>query len=77
MTVQTRTKSTPAAGPPSGVNQFTIFEGMTFPITGRSNPVGIMYTPTASKNGASAKASTPRAIAAANPIAIDFKNMFK
>ena len=68
-------KENPAAGPPSGVNQYCIFDGMTLPMTGRSTPAGTIYTPTASKNGLSAEASTPMAIAATIPTAADLKNI--
>src|ERR1700680_1023479 len=72
----TKISSKPAGAPPPGTSQYTTVDGMTGAMTGTSNPAGMMYATTASKNGASANANTPRAIAATIPTAADLKNIF-
>jgi hypothetical protein len=64
MTVQNKSvlptiRPTPAAGPSTGINLSTMLitaSGTTLSITGANKSNGTMYTPTASKNGARAKA---------------------
>ena len=70
-------KSTPAAAPPSGTNQYVNFDGTIGPRTGTINLAGMMYTPTASKKGESANATAPNATAAMIPTPTDEKNNFK
>jgi hypothetical protein len=51
-------------------------DGISLPMIGKSTPGGIVYTPTASKNGARANAKMPTVIAATIPIMDDLKSMF-
>jgi len=70
------TKSTPAAAPPSGTNQYVNLDGTIGPKTGTINLAGMMYTPTAWKKGERANATAPSATAAMIPTPTDEMSNF-